>query len=401
VPVRIFLSTVSDEFRSYRDQLRGDLTRHNVEVKVQEDFKDYGGVTLDKLDLYIRSCDAVVHLVGDMTGADAKPPSTSSIIAKYPNILDKLPPLRNPVEQDLPISYTQWEAWLALYHDKILLVAKAAETAERGPRHSKTPASIATQEAHIKRLRAMERYPGFIFTNPDNLAKQIAYTVILDLLAGDRNDGHHEALVDSLLDMATMTFVDVMRLACVAGSDLARLHNQARYGEFIDTADLHLAELRTHITRFKDRLDPSATTACLDVERRLGYAIVRLRHEPKLDRTWREFIGMLWGTAARTQALAEALAPRYYDAMLAEVAASIDSSIRSNVSAVILGKPDEFVQLRFFAQSAVIRHLKLSISSIRDDIDRRLAIPYFAIDIALLRAVARDAGIEPIGAQQR
>ena len=45
--VRIFLSTVSDEFRAYRDQLRSDLTRHNVEVKVQEDFKDSGGVTLE------------------------------------------------------------------------------------------------------------------------------------------------------------------------------------------------------------------------------------------------------------------------------------------------------------------------------------------------------------------
>ena len=37
--VKVFLSTVSDEFRAYRDQLRADLTRHNVEVKVQEDFK--------------------------------------------------------------------------------------------------------------------------------------------------------------------------------------------------------------------------------------------------------------------------------------------------------------------------------------------------------------------------
>src|SRR5271166_6563708 len=39
---KIFLSTVSDEFRAYRDQLRSELTRHNVEVKVQEDFKDLG-----------------------------------------------------------------------------------------------------------------------------------------------------------------------------------------------------------------------------------------------------------------------------------------------------------------------------------------------------------------------
>lgn len=29
--IAVFLSTVTDEFRAYRDQLRGDLTRHNVE----------------------------------------------------------------------------------------------------------------------------------------------------------------------------------------------------------------------------------------------------------------------------------------------------------------------------------------------------------------------------------
>jgi len=61
--ISVFLSTVSDEFRAYRDQLRSDLTRHNVEVKVQEDFKAVGGDTLDQLDLYIAHCDAVVHLV--------------------------------------------------------------------------------------------------------------------------------------------------------------------------------------------------------------------------------------------------------------------------------------------------------------------------------------------------
>ena len=65
----VFLSTVSDEFRAYRDQLVHDLTRHNVAVKVQEDFKDFGGSMLDKLDAYIAHCGAVVHLVGDMCGS--------------------------------------------------------------------------------------------------------------------------------------------------------------------------------------------------------------------------------------------------------------------------------------------------------------------------------------------
>ena len=184
--VKIFLSTVSDEFRDYRDQLRNDLTRHNVEVKVQEDFKDYGVVTLQKLDLYIRSCDAIVHLVGDMTGSDAKPASTTSIISKYPDIADRLPPLREPLEQGLGISYTQWEAWLALYHGKVLLIAKADDAAPRGPNYVPSDASRAAQQMHLQRLRAVEHYPGFTFTSPDNLAKQIAYTTILDLLAQDQ-----------------------------------------------------------------------------------------------------------------------------------------------------------------------------------------------------------------------
>src|SRR3954447_12027160 len=138
MPVRIFLSTVSDEFRAYRDQLRSDLTRHNVEVKVQEDFKDYGGVTLDKLDLYISHCDAVVHLVGDMTGADPSSASVQAIRAKYADLADKLPPLGKALDEGTAISYTQWEAWLALYHDKVLLIANANDAAPRGPNYAPT-----------------------------------------------------------------------------------------------------------------------------------------------------------------------------------------------------------------------------------------------------------------------
>jgi Domain of unknown function (DUF4062) len=184
--VKIFLSTVSDEFRAYRDQLRADLTRHNVEVKVQEDFKDYAGVTLDKLDVYISACDAVVHLVGDMTGAAAKPASTQVILAKYPDLKERLPPLREPLERGDDISYTQWEAWLALYHGKALLIAQADDAAPRGPKFTPTEASRAAQQAHLNQLRAVERYPGCAFVSPDQLAKQIAYTTILDMLAKEQ-----------------------------------------------------------------------------------------------------------------------------------------------------------------------------------------------------------------------
>ena len=180
--VQIFLSTVSDEFRRYRDLLRSDLTRHNVEVKVQEDFRDLGGETLDKLDIYIAHCDAVVHLVGEMTGAYPGERGLSALLAKRPDLPTKLPPLTAALEDGVGVSYTQWEAWLALYHGKLLLIAKAAETAERGPQYAPTDASRTAQDAHLARLKAVERYSSCTFTSTDSLAKYVLGGAILDLL---------------------------------------------------------------------------------------------------------------------------------------------------------------------------------------------------------------------------
>ena len=73
--VKLFLSCVSDEFGAYRDALRQALTRRNVEVKIQEDFKPDGGDTLAMLEAYVEACDVVVHFVGDMAGS--APPATS------------------------------------------------------------------------------------------------------------------------------------------------------------------------------------------------------------------------------------------------------------------------------------------------------------------------------------
>ena len=183
--ISIFLSVVSDEFRVYRDQLQSDLTRHNVAVKVQEDFKDLGGDTLDKLDDYIAHCDAVVHLVGDMCGAVADERQQQALLAKHSDLQGNLPPLGEALQNGVCIPHTQWEAWLALYHGKYLMIAKAAQAAPRGPRYEATDNSRAAQAAHLARLKALHRYPGSEFESPDQLAKQIFSSAILDLLAKD------------------------------------------------------------------------------------------------------------------------------------------------------------------------------------------------------------------------
>jgi tetratricopeptide (TPR) repeat protein len=183
--ITVFLSTVTDEFGAYRVKLEGDLTRHDVAVKVQERFKDLGDDTLDKLDTYVAHCDAVVHLVGEMCGAAADAGQQEALVAKYPDLPQRLPPLGGALRDGAAFPYTQWEAWLALYHEKPLMIAKAATAAPRGPKHAPTDGSRASQAAHLERLKAFHRYPGCEFENPDDLAKHIAYSAILDLLVKD------------------------------------------------------------------------------------------------------------------------------------------------------------------------------------------------------------------------
>jgi hypothetical protein len=183
----VFLSAVTDEFRFYRDTLRSSLTRHNVEVKVQEDFKDYGEGTLDGLDVLISNCDVVVHLVGEMTGAEADADHEQGpLLSKYSDLATKFAPLGAALAAGERLTYTQWEAWLALYHGKKLLIAEAAQQAPRAEKgFALTKASRDAEAKHLACLAAVKRFPGCHFTDPDNLAVYVFSSGILDLLAED------------------------------------------------------------------------------------------------------------------------------------------------------------------------------------------------------------------------
>ena len=180
--VQLFLSTVSAEFLSYRDRLRQRLTRPNVEVKVQEDFIVTGNETLEMLDEYIKGCDGVIHLVGDMTGSPAKAPSLAAIKQCYPDLATRLP-LADFLQPEGPsLPYTQWEAWLALLHKKKLFIATPTPEAARDAGCLQDPAQQALQQAHLKRLRAVSRYPGVAFTGQEHLAAEVLRSFVLDLL---------------------------------------------------------------------------------------------------------------------------------------------------------------------------------------------------------------------------
>lgn len=123
--MKIFLSIVSREFKSYRLRLAGHLQAvkgQTFEVKVQEDFQQGGFTLLEQLADYIRDCDWVIHLVGDLPGAGPTPEHVRTFYLR----LGETPPEPFPTW-----SYTQWEFLLALRFGKRTLVYLALPEAPR------------------------------------------------------------------------------------------------------------------------------------------------------------------------------------------------------------------------------------------------------------------------------
>src|ERR1700722_7064952 len=112
--VKLFLSCVSDEFGDYRDALRSALTRLNVDVKIQEEFQNRGGDTLAMLEDYIESCDVVVHFAGEMAASSG----VGDLLRRRPELGARLAEKGMDREALGRLTYTQWEAWLAIGFNK-------------------------------------------------------------------------------------------------------------------------------------------------------------------------------------------------------------------------------------------------------------------------------------------
>jgi tetratricopeptide (TPR) repeat protein len=176
---KLFLSAVSNEFNSYRKLLASDLMRPNLDVAVQEDFVVTGGKTLEKLDIYIIHCDAVIHLVGKATGGAPEEPAVAALLAKYPDLGTRLPPLAEHLRKPQPgFSYTQWEAYLALYHRRPLFVYRPTDFAldaldvPRDARFVFHLAEAQSQKEHYQRISALGHDRGQ-FLNEERLSSAV------------------------------------------------------------------------------------------------------------------------------------------------------------------------------------------------------------------------------------
>jgi len=134
------------------------------------------------LEEYIDQCEAVVRFAGEMAGSPPASTSVEDLLARRPDSQAKLAKKGVAREALASLTYTQWEAWLAICFGKNSLIVEPAAGVERGPKFDPMDASCASQGEHLRRLKAIDYFPGRPFTNADNLVAQIVASAVIDAL---------------------------------------------------------------------------------------------------------------------------------------------------------------------------------------------------------------------------
>jgi tetratricopeptide (TPR) repeat protein len=135
-----------------------------------------------KLEEYIEQCEAVVHFVGDMTGSAPKDYVVNELLTRRSDLKTRLPPLGAALDAGVAVSYTQWEAWLALYFRKDLVIAAPAPAAADNAKSPAAEGGATAQSEHLKRLREVGRCPEIKFADRNDLVAQIFASVVIDAL---------------------------------------------------------------------------------------------------------------------------------------------------------------------------------------------------------------------------
>jgi tetratricopeptide (TPR) repeat protein len=181
--IRLFLSIVSSEFRSYRQIMRTAMQQLNLSVNTTEPFIASGMPLIELMNNYLTSCDAVVHLVGEHTGGLVSLPALAWLRQQYPNLAQEFPVLRSLLSGEDPSSYVQWEAYLSLIHSKTLFVAIPTAGAIRDEEWPPGPNDAHYQAAHLARLRALGYYVQITFRSPEQLVANLVTSQLFDLVA--------------------------------------------------------------------------------------------------------------------------------------------------------------------------------------------------------------------------
>ncbi|MEM7456888.1 MAG: NB-ARC domain-containing protein, partial [Planctomycetota bacterium] len=177
----VFLSTVTKEFGLLRRRLAGLIRRTGqMIVRHQDDFVAQGILTLHLLEEEIRKSDAVVHVFGNRAGSFPPLDQVEAFFERNPQFEQRFPEVAESARKG-EVSYTQWEAWLALFFEKKLFpyVANERLPEEEGDEEDE---QYASQRVHWDRLKAVKQYPMDPKNQDIDFESAVTDEVILSLI---------------------------------------------------------------------------------------------------------------------------------------------------------------------------------------------------------------------------
>lgn len=160
----IFLSAVTHEFGGVRKRLGAVCTRtKRLHVRHQDDFVQRGVLTLHMLEEEIRKSELVAHVIGAEFGSAPPIDQVDNLLRRLPDFETRFPEVAVCARQG-EISYTQWEAWLALYFQSLpgspMRLCRYEVVDSRTYREP-------LQAAHLERLRQGKIYPQEVSSGCD------------------------------------------------------------------------------------------------------------------------------------------------------------------------------------------------------------------------------------------
>jgi Effector-associated domain 1 len=185
-----------------------------------------------------------------------------------------------------------------------------------------------------------------------------------------------------------MVFVDLMRLLYVATGNLVRTVNAARYPEFINIAEQHFADFRSHIARFSTVLDVQLNELSLQIERRLSWVLWRLKSGPDLFGN-DDYFNKMQEIGQQLHSFCINAVGEGYQKVVHQIDESLSHAIINSGIAVRIAPVDEIFRLRSNVQSQILENsisvYDTRIFTIADDMDHNFGISYFVLDQKLLK----------------
>jgi hypothetical protein len=160
----VFISCVTNEFGRYRSVIRDCLKRVSLGVVIQEDFEYAQVDVITKLYRKISKCEVVIHFVGQGAGTKAADAAVKEFLDSFPGGREAFLALAEQrhlsVEQLYNLTYTQWEALIALcFPDKHFMPIRPACAIPDGHPDEKEPflASAFDKQSQVQHMEWLEQ----------------------------------------------------------------------------------------------------------------------------------------------------------------------------------------------------------------------------------------------------